>query len=373
MSPGGRQDRPAWRDVVVPVLVAQALSLVGWASGTAIVRHLRGPGFQPASTHGIFGWMSWDGGFYRLIAEQGYAASSHESLRFFPLYPLLARWLSIPLLGNTDLALLVIAKVSVVFAAIGIVRAVRAEGGSPRVARCAVWMFVLFPGAFVLSWGYAEALFVALAVWCILALRARRFGWAVLLGVAAGLCRPIGIALAAAALVEVARDRSGLRAKDWALRVAAVAAAPLGSLAFLAYSGARGTGFWSPFTIQDAFRHPQDPVTRILALPGDVFGPDAFTTGLHAPFVIAFLVVLVLTFRRLPASYGLFAAVVLAAALGADNLNSIERYAMSAFPLAITTAFIVTTDERLEYSAYAVGGALTVGLCTLALTGSFVP
>ena len=373
MTASGLGDRQAWRDVVAPVLVGQLLSIVGWASGTAIVRHFRGPDLLPASTHGVFGWVSWDGGFYRLITDQGYAASSHESLRFFPLYPMLARLLRVPLAGNTDLALLIIAKLAVVVAVLGIYRVVLLEGGSRRVARCAVWVFVLFPGAFVLSWAYAEALFVALAVWCLWSLRTRRFALAALLALAAGLCRPVGVALAVAALVEVVRERRGVSWRGWLARASAVAAAPLGMLAFLSYSGARGSGFWAPVSIQDAFRHPQDPFSRVAELPGDLLGGNAFTAGLHVPFVIAFLVLLVVTFRRLPASYGAMTAVVLAAALSAKNLNSIERYALSAFPLSIAVAFLVSQDERLETSTYVIGGALTTSLCTLALCGVYVP
>ena len=258
-------------------------------------------------------------------------------------------------------------------AVLGIYRVVMLEGGNRHVARCAVWVFVLFPGAFVLSWAYAEALFVALAVWCLWALRTRRFALAALLALAAGLCRPVGVALAVAALVEVARQRQDVSWRGWLARGSAVVAAPLGTFAFLAYSGLRGSGFWAPVTIQDAFRHPQDPISRIASLPGDLVGANAFTAGLHVPFVLAFLVLLWVTFRRLPASYGAMTAVVLGAALSAQNLNSIERYAMSAFPLSIAAALLVSRDERLESSTYVVGGALTASLCTLALCGVYVP
>ena len=366
-----------WRgelgSVAVPIGVAQALSVGGWVLATVATRHLLGSRVRPLQYHGVLGWVSWDGGFYRLITEQGYASTSPESIRFFPLYPMLAKLVRVPLGGNTDLALLVIAKVAVVVAAVGIHRLVTHEGGADRLARRTIWCWVLFPGAFVLSWAYSEALLVALAAWCIWALRSKRWLLAALLALLAGLCRPIGIALAAAALVEVLRDRQDAPWRSWLARSAAVAAAPLGAAAFCAYSAARGFGLWAPLSSQDELRHTETPFQRIWSMPSELVGHDAFTTGLHVPFVVGFLVLLVLAFRRLPGAYSAYAAVVLAGALSAQNLNSVERYAMSAFPLAMALAVLIARDERLESTTYSVGGALTIGLCALALCGAFVP
>jgi hypothetical protein len=366
-----------WRrdlgSVVVPLGVGQALSVGGWVLATVATRHLLGSRMRPPQYHGVLGWVSWDGGFYRLITEQGYAATSPESIRFFPLYPMLAKVVRVPLGGNTDLALLVIAKVAVVFAAVGIYRLVTLEGGSAALARRSIWCWALFPGAFVLAWAYSEALLVALAAWCIWALRSKRWLLAALLALLAGLCRPIGVALVAAAAVEVLRDRQAVPWRDGFARGIAVLAAPVGAALFCAYSAARGFGIWAPLSSQDELRHTETPFQRIWSLPGELVGHDAFTTGLHVPFVLGFLVLLVIAFRRLPAAYGAFATAVLVAALSAQNLNSVERYAMSAFPLAMALAVVVGSDERLEATTYSVGGALTIGLCALALCGAFVP
>ena len=359
--------------VAVPIAIVHVLSVGGWVLATVVTRHLQGDRVRPLQYHGVLGWISWDGGFYRLIADQGYASASPESIRFFPLYPMFARLVRIPLGGNTDLALLLIAKVALVLAAVGIYRLVILEGGSDRLARRAIWCWVLFPGAFVLTWAYSEALLVALATWCIWSLRTKRWFSAALLALLAGSCRPIGIALAAAVLAEILRDRQAVPWRSWSARFVALAAAPAGAAAFCAYSAARGFGFWTPFSSQDELRHTETPFRRIWSLPGELFGHDAFTTGLHVPFVVGFLILLVMVFRRLPAAYGAFAAAVLIAALSAQNLNSVERYAMSAFPLAIVLAMLIGNDERVENTTYSVGGALSIGLCALALCGAFVP
>ena len=51
------------------------------------------------------------------------------------------------------------------------------------------------------------------------------------------------------------------------------------------------------------------------------------------------------TFRRWPVCYGAYATVVLVAALSADNLNSLERYGLNAFPLVLTLA-VLSGDDR---------------------------
>ena len=61
-------------------------------------------------------------------------------------------------------------------------------------------------------------------------------------------------------------------------------------------------------------------------------------TALHVPWVLLALAMLVVCWRRLPAPYTLFAAAVLAVAVAGANLDSFERYALSAFPLSIAAA-----------------------------------
>ncbi len=364
--------RSRWT-VGVAFVVSQGLAILGWVVATVITRRVVVDGARPAQYHGFLGWTSWDGGFYRLIAEHGYSGAGTESIRFFPLYPVIAKPLGVVLGGNVDLALFIVAKVALVVALFGIHRLVVDHTGSADTADRAVWVWVLFPGAFVFAWAYSEPLLVALVAWGLWALRRRRWWLAALLGLGAGLCRPVGVAFALAALVEVwGHHRRGDRSPVPA-RAAAVLAAPAGVAAFCTYAWWRGFGFLTPFTIQDEFRDTQTPLHRIWSLPEVFGGSEAFTTGLHVPFVIGALVLLGVAFRKLPASWAWFSAAVLVAALSTDNLNSIERYATSAFPLAIAAAVLLERRERFTPAVYAGGGALSVAFCALALLGAYVP
>jgi hypothetical protein len=95
-------------------------------------------------------------------------------------------------------------------------------------------------------------------------------------------------------------------------------------------------------------------------------------SGLHFPWAIGFLVLLVVCFRRWPASYGAFAAVILLVALSAGNLDSLERYGLSAFPLVLALAGLLARPwvERTALALAATG--LTV-YATLAFLGAYVP
>ncbi|MGH2687140.1 MAG: hypothetical protein ACRDJP_16875, partial [Actinomycetota bacterium] len=154
-------------------------------------------------------------------------------------------------------------------------------------------------------------------------------------------------------------------------------AGPLGGLGlYLAWVGLRFDDPWLPLTVQEGeFRGDfVDPVTRLVRAAADLvsFEGDRMVDGLHLPFALAFLALLVVVFRRWPASYGGYAAVLLAVALAADNLNSLERYALNAFPLVLGLASI-TRGPLARRTALGACGAAMVGLTCLALLGEYVP
>ena len=81
---------------------------------------------------------------------------------------------------------------------------------------------------------------------------------------------------------------------------------------------------------------------------------------------------LIVCWRRLPASYTLFAAAVLATAVAGNNLDSFERYALSAFPLSIAAA-LVLTQTQLERTVLALLSAGLAGYALLAFLNISVP
>ncbi len=92
----------------------------------------------------------------------------------------------------------------------------------------------------------------------------------------------------------------------------------------------------------------------------------------HVPWVLLCVVLLVIAFRRLPVSYGAFAAVVIAASLTSSNLDSFERYALGAFPLVIA-ASTLTARRWVEIAVLVLSGAAMAGYAYLAFVGVAVP
>ena len=113
-------------------------------------------------------------------------------------------------------------------------------------------------------------------------------------------------------------------------------------------------------------------MSRLWQGVGDLTGPERFGDGLHLPFAVVFLVLLVLTFRRWPVSYGAFAAAVLVTSLSAENLNSLERYGLNAFPIVLTLA-VLARDERVDRAVLSVLAGGFVALASLAWLGAYVP
>ena len=95
-------------------------------------------------------------------------------------------------------------------------------------------------------------------------------------------------------------------------------------------------------------------------------------SGLHVPWVIGLSVLAVICLRRWPLSYGVFAVLTLAAAASSANLDSFERYGLSAFPLVMVAASL-TASGRLERLLLTVSAAAMGGYAVLAFLNASVP
>ena len=228
------------RVAMVPWLLGRVLVVGALALSRDIFDKVGAPPRPVALGQGLF---AWDAAFYRDIAEHGYRAVGDASLRFFPLVPMLGRGLGWVFFDHTAAALLVVANVSALAFGALLHRLALRETGDPGIARRAAWFAALFPAAAVLVLGYAEATAMMLGVVVFLGLRSSRFGWAVVAGFLAGLCRPVGVLLVIPAAVEVARGWRGASARSRVAGVGAVVAPVAGAAAYLAWVGA-----WSSAT-----------------------------------------------------------------------------------------------------------------------------
>lgn len=374
-APSGRRASVRWAVSTAfwPWVVSRALVI-----GTLAIAHeiAQGAHVSAAARARVNeGLLGWDAGWYESIARHGYAGAGHDSLRFFPLVPLLARALSVlPGLG-VGAALVVVANVSALAGVALLAALARHESGDAVIGQRAAWLVCIAPPAFTMVMGYAEATLLVLTVGTFLALRARHWWWAAALGAAAGLCRPIGVLLVVPAVVEGLRRWRAASGAERARRTVAAAGPAVGFGAFLGWVGWRYGDALAPLKIQEQPIHRgpvADPFSTLahdasLLLHGQHLG-----SALHLPWVLFALFLLAVSFWRWPSSYGAFAAAVLVVALTTANLDGFERYALSAFPLVLAGATMVRA-ERVERIVLVLAGAGLVGYALLAFLNLYVP
>jgi mannosyltransferase PIG-V len=332
---------------------------------------------DPALTHPLGGagdWLlsplaRWDSVWYLGIAHSGYSGASTA---FFPLYPLLVRALA----PTGSPAALLVAGYAVSLAALGgalylMYRLVTLELGE-RVARVAVPMLALFPGALWLGVPYSESLFLMLSVGAFYAARTGRWAWA---GACAGLAsgtRSAGIVLIVPLLVLWWQSAPRRRWRDLAW-VALAPAGLAGYSLYLALSQSDGFGYlhlqqvWfrsfaGPFgAIPDATVAAWDGLRQLLSGSREhvyftAAGGDPFAVAWHNLELFGFLVLAVVAvigvLRRLPLAYGAYTLAALALPLsfpvGPQPLMSLPRFLGVLFPLFMWLALACHTPRRRQ-------------------------
>lgn len=358
-----RDALPAW--VLARVLVGASMG----AARVVVDEYPRG-----ALAHNAHvSLLGWDAGIYDQVARVGYADLS--TIRFFPLYPLVARALDPVLPGSTRVPLLIVANLAALGFAVVLHRLVMGETGDPERARRAAWFACLAPPAFVMVWGYAEPLFLLLSAAAFLALRRQRFAAAASLAALAALTRPLGVALAVPASVEAWRGMRDADLRGRAARAIAMVAAPLGALAYLLWARDRTGDLFEPFRIQTRSVHrgrPVDPFTGVAHALSEFVDHDRVGPLLHLAWAAIVVALVVVAFRRLAVSYGLYATVTIVVALSSRNLDSFERYAFNAFPVLIAAALVVP-NRRAETLVFTASGAAMCVYTLLASLGVYVP
>jgi len=353
---------PAW-------ITARILVLAGFVVATTVSHRIINSTAAPLSD----GLLAWDGSWYRDLAGGGYHSVPNAGVRFFPLFPVLGRVLAAPFGGHVDVVLVVIANVASFVTLVLIRRLVWNEKLDRKLADRAVWCVAIFPSAFVMVFAYSESVMLALSVAAFLCMRQRRWWWVLPLGFLTALARPTGVLLAIPILFEALRSWRMADVKDRVSRAAAIAAPVAGLVVYLGWVKQSFGDARLPFTVQDELRGGMRfPLTRIVEGFHQLLGSERFGDGLHLPFLLVLIALVVVAFRVFPGSYGLYAAAILIGALSAENLNSIERYGLSAFPLLMALA-VISRPPQVERAVMAVLGGGVVALSAMAWLGAYVP
>jgi hypothetical protein len=118
--------------------------------------------------------LRWDAAWYATILNEGYKYNGNDLVQqpvvFYPLYPLVAKALTIFAGIDGLLALLVVANVAAIFSVLLLFKYVRQHYGD-GVAFSTIAFFSFFPTSFYLSAGYTESLTLLLMLCFFLLLR----------------------------------------------------------------------------------------------------------------------------------------------------------------------------------------------------------
>jgi hypothetical protein len=288
-------------------------------------------------------WARWDSAFFLRIAEHGYDAGSAA---FFPLYPLLVAGLGRVLLGHYVLAGIAVSLACALGSFALLYRLAESRLGADG-ARRAVLYLALFPMALFLQAVYSESLFLLLVLGAFAL--AEREHWPAA-GATAGLAlltRPAGVAL----LPPLA-----LLAWRSARRRPALASLLLAPALFLLFP----LVLWLQIGDAWAFADAQGIWHRHLSSAGPFGGLwNALTTWVPAGasrshaiavngealgFLVVFLALTVVAWRRFGAPYGLFCALSLALPLSVPSerwpLLSLPRFGLVVFPFFLALAWL---------------------------------
>lgn len=408
-------DEAAWtwrQPLLVFAGIAALLVVVVWFSARNGPVSLY-PGGQPAypGDHLLGGWFRFDGGWYDVIARQGYSyagPTAQAPVAFFPAYPLLLRALH----AVTNLPVPVLGVLATMACGAGVAVLFHrwcAERCGPRVARTAVVVLLLYPYAWYLYGAvYADALFLLAVLAAFVLLEAGHPVWAGVAGAVGTAARPVGAALVLGLVAVVLMRRHVLERRDGArlptvrwrrLRPgdAGVLLSATGLLAWMTY-------LWVEFDEPLAFQKVQQapgwdqgsgPHTwfkltlfeELGRFPGHVRdwlsgtgGIDAWkdtlsTTGLvlQAVLMLVFIALLVVVWRRIGWGYAVYAAGVLAVPLlGSKDFQGVGRYLLAAFPCMAAAGWLLADHPAVRRVWLPVSGLLLAGWAFAYARGYYV-
>ncbi len=367
--------RAHWTEALVPFVVARLCVAAGYAAAQSAASY---SGIDSMWTHLREGLVTWDGTFYRTIAEHGYSMGTtglaeDNPLRFFPLYPLLARGLSLFTLGSAAIALVIIANGAAFLCLLALRRLVAETFDDDDLARRSMWWLALFPAGAVMVMAYAESLMLLFTLWAFISLRESRWPRAALFVFAAALTRPVGVLLMVPMAIEVWDRRSTItQAKERVAAIATIAAAPLGTAVYLGAVGRRFGDAWLPVDIQSELRGDMAfPLIRLWDAVTLTLG-ESQKDGPNLAFALVLIAAIVIMARFVPRSWTAYTAVTVIVALSSTNIDSIGRYGLVAFPVAVAFAHLFGTERR-STPALAVSAGGLVAVTTISLVGTYIP
>jgi hypothetical protein len=296
-------------------------------------------------------WYIWDASHYTDLAHQ-YSTSlkqlpiesqrdgktGYYLLRWFPLYPLLAKFINALTSLSIPYAQLLISNLAFVIALYLFYKLLRFDEND-TFARTVLALFIILPTSFIFSAALSESLFLVLAIGSLLAARQQRWLLAGLLGFFLALTRSEGFLIAVPLLTE-AIQRYGLhrdRIKQFIKPFLAAILSISGLLLFMLYCWIRTRNAWAYVDSQfvEAGVKSGDPLVYIY---------HSFT-GLRTFTILCEILAVIVTWKKLRWSYLAYVFVFSFVTLDIGNppagVGSSLRYMAIIFPIAIAAGYLV--------------------------------
>lgn len=349
-------------------LVGVALLPVNQHSGLPGWQLIEDPGWNNLFT----AWERWDALWFLQIATRGYAAGDF-SAAFFPLYPLLIRWVS-PLLGGHPFAAsLLISNAAYLGALTVAYELTRGEYGHGFARKTVLYMAV-FPTAYFFVAPYSESLFTLLAAGSLLAARRRRWEIAGVLGALAAATRSIGIVLILPLAVEAFLQFRERRERFAGLAIALwwSAFVSVGTLSYLYYWYRVGGDWLTPLNDQNGwlreFSWPWQSLDAGTGVAFDFIG--VYSGGYHQLdwlFVVFGIAAVTWAVLKTRLSFGLYALVCFVIPLffvfGGRPFMSVPRFLLPIVPMYWAMAAL--TERFKVHDAVVAVSAAGLGFMTL--------
>lgn len=324
-------------------------------------------------------WARWDGYWFVSIAEDGYGVRDGAAA-FYPLYPSLLAVVGRLLGGHYVLAGVLVSLAACAVAFELLYRLARERLGDDRQARLSVLFLALFPMSFFLQAVYSEALFLALCVAAFLLAERDRFAWCAFVAGLALLTRPLGIALLPALAFLAWKAPGRARNVSWlALAPALFSLYPLvlwrqagDPLAFVHVEGLWDRSVHELGPLGGLWEAARAAWAGVLQLtvgsdtnwywsPIDPAGTAARNLE-GAAYLVVFVGLTLVAWRRLGPAYGLYCLASLAIPLStttrAQPLLSLPRFCVVLFPAFIALAVLTANRPRLVQGALGVSSIL---------------
>lgn len=297
---------------------------------------------------------SWDGHWYMEVVRSGYPHNimpnvtyfvSDARAAFFPLYPQVVRFLDAIVPGGpVTVALLLNIVLGLCFVLLS--GLIARQIFDIKTAQKTMILVALFPGSFVLSWAYSEALLLTLAALCFLALHRHYWLLAGILAAFGTAARPNGLALVAAcavaALIAIKED------KEWRALIAPLLA-PLGFVGFMVFLRQHTGEDLAWFRVQrEAWKEGTSFGATAVTRTFDFFvNPTSSPTSLlTAASMVALIISLIALWKhRIPMMYVAYSAVVIALMLLPATVTARPRFLFTAFPLLFPVAKMLRDDD----------------------------